>query len=403
MGDFGNPALVIGGGVTSLGIIRNLGSQGIDVYSAVDRNDIDVYSKYCVERYIFPGVGYELEKLRTFLKWFLNRFEKEVVIFPSSDISLRNLDALRDSLDHCIIQIPSSQVLAMVLEKRPLYKSLELNNVPYPATYFQDVDTIEEISTKISYPVFIKPSFSQDFANVFKKKAFIAHEKKDLYEYLGVVKEHSLDVMVQEIVPGPATNHIFIDGYLDRSSKPLALFARRRIKMWPPFTGNSTVCEGMPLSDVSDTLEDLLRYLGKIGYHGIFSAEFKKDSRDNEYKLLEINTRPWWYNLFPSDCGVNIILAAYLDSIGEPMTYPWEYESDKFMIYFVEDMRNLATRLMSGDFNSNEWITPLFRKKSWVVMSKKDPKPFTIECLRMLGDFISKEKIGRLREISESV
>ena len=40
MGDFDNPALVIGGGVTSLGIIRNLGSQGIDVYSAVDRIDI---------------------------------------------------------------------------------------------------------------------------------------------------------------------------------------------------------------------------------------------------------------------------------------------------------------------------------------------------------------------------
>lgn len=179
MGDFGNPALVIGGGVTSLGIIRNLGSQGIDVYSAVDRKTIDVYSKYCVERYIFPGVGYELEKLRTFLTWFLKGFQEKVVIFPSSDISLRNLDVLRNSIDNWMMPIPSSKVLETVVEKRPLYKSLASNNVPYPATFFHDVETIEEISTKISYPVFIKPSFSQDFANVFKKKAFIAHEKKD--------------------------------------------------------------------------------------------------------------------------------------------------------------------------------------------------------------------------------
>ena len=42
-----NPAVVIGGTENGLGVIRNLGRNGVDVYCVLDDKDVAFYSKYC--------------------------------------------------------------------------------------------------------------------------------------------------------------------------------------------------------------------------------------------------------------------------------------------------------------------------------------------------------------------
>ena len=41
------PVIVLGGGINGLGVIRNLGSNGIDVFCAAGKKDMVAYSKYC--------------------------------------------------------------------------------------------------------------------------------------------------------------------------------------------------------------------------------------------------------------------------------------------------------------------------------------------------------------------
>ena len=43
-----------------------------------------------------------------------------------------------------------------------------------------------------------------------------------------------------------------------------------------------------------------------VSYRGIFSAEFKRDSVTGEFKILEVNTRPWVYVEFAAVCGMNM-------------------------------------------------------------------------------------------------
>ena len=70
------PAVVIGGGITGLGVIRNLGRNGINVYCAVNDKDFAIYSKYCKGYFIYPGVEDDLQVLDAFLK----KFEKNLKI-----------------------------------------------------------------------------------------------------------------------------------------------------------------------------------------------------------------------------------------------------------------------------------------------------------------------------------
>jgi len=76
------------------------------------------------------------------------------------------------------------------------------------------------------------------------------------------------------------------------------------------------------LDDVRQAVESLERLLPPIGYRGIFSAEFKRDARDGVFKIIEVNTRPWWYIEFAALCGVDVSLLAYRDALGLELDPP---------------------------------------------------------------------------------
>ena len=196
------------------------------------------------------------------------------------------------------------------------------------------------------------------------------------------MEKHKIDVMVQEIVSGSATNHYFIDGYLDKNLKPVALFARRRLRMWSLSFGNSTVCVSVPISEVVDMKETIVKYLTSIGFRGIFSAELKIDPRDNAGKLLEVNARSWWYNSFPSACGVNIIFMACLEAIGKDVKFIEDYEIGTNLIYFTEDLNWLSAMFAQSKLSFSEWLSPMIGKKDWVVFAKDDLRPFMMNILR---------------------
>lgn len=201
-----------------------------------------------------------------------------------------------------------------------------------------------------------------------------------------------IDVTVQEIVAGPPTNHYFIDGYLDAKSRLLAIFARRRLRMWPLAFGNSTVCVSVPISEVADMKATIVNYLASIGFRGIFSAEFKRDSHDHIGKLLEVNARSWWYNTFPSACGVNIVLAAYLDAVGSEFNNSEGYETGKYMVYFTDDLKSSFAMFVQNQLSLREWASPLAAVRDWVIFAEDDPNPFVMNIPRNLKEVVKQRK-----------
>ena len=145
--------------------------------------------------------------------------------------------------------------------------------------------------------------------------------------------------------------------------------------MFPPDFGNSTLTVSIPRDDVASAVASVTRLVEGIGYRGIFSAEFKLDSRDNEFKILEVNSRPWWYIGFAAHCGVDVATMAYRDALGLPVEDVESYAVGERCVLLSQDIRAyLHARKHETAPGLGDWV------RSWLgatptVLALDDPLP----------------------------
>jgi predicted ATP-grasp superfamily ATP-dependent carboligase len=221
---------------------------------------------------------------------------------------------------------------------------------------------------------FLKPVNSQQFFSHFGVKGFRIAGRADASANFKRGTDAGFEMLLQDYIPGPPTNHFFIDGFVDRNGVVRARFARRRLRMNPPDFGNSTLMVSVPLEDVTGGAETLDALFADLQYRGIYSAEFKRDERDGEFKLLEVNARPWWYVEFAARCGVNVCALAVRDALGEPVETISEYAVGRRCVYPYYDIGAIRAERAAGRVGSFEWV------RAWVgpyqpVFRWSDPGP----------------------------
>jgi len=386
MRQFRIPAIVLGGGATTgLGAIRSLGRAGVTVYYMDEKKGEAIYSKYCKKCFVFPKIGHNKDELRRVLLKLKNEIG-DAALFPASDSYAIYLSDLIDELNGYYLPTPKKEVIETLINKRRFYESLTKKKIPHPTTHFpENSEDVKKISRDISYPIFIKPYFSLQFSERFRKKGFVTNSDRELLEFFALTKRLGVDMMIQEIIPGPPTDHIFLDGYANKDSNPKAFFARRRLRMWPLAFGNSSLCVSIPISEIASLKETLITYLKSIHYRGIFSAELKKDHRDGLFKLLEINSRTSaWFNTLSAKCGINIMLIAYLDAIGKDVKYSEDYEAGVKWLFLRDDIRSAMRMVLKGDLSVREWISSLIGKKDYMTYAKDDLGPFVMSLFAQL-------------------
>jgi predicted ATP-grasp superfamily ATP-dependent carboligase len=382
------PAFVFGGGMNGLGVVRNLGRDGVPVYCIVERTDQVIYSSFCKKRYVVP----DIEKSTSILRKFLTNFEKLKdggVLFSTSDLYSLHLSELKEELgDSYYIPLPSDEVVRKLVNKKEFYQSLSEFGVPHPVTYFpESPEDVRRISHEIKYPVFIKPDRSQEFGLKFHKKGFVADSANELMRYYLFALNNKIDVIFQEVIPGLAAKNIYgIESYFDKDSEPKAIFAHRRLRGWPPMFGNTCLRESISISEVIPQVEATNSYLQHIGYHGLMEAEWKRDPRDGSFKLLEINARQSMQNVLPSKCGINLILIAYMDAMGEKIGYTCSYEKGIKWVNFLQDLAS-ATETRTS---IREWISSLENTREWSYFAVDDIMPWIVSNCETVREIVER-------------
>jgi len=83
---FKNPAIIFGPApITGLGVARNLGRNGIDVYCVAESKNEIAYSRYCKKFYAVHQIEKDKNVLRDFLSNIKKKLKHPAVIFPCSD------------------------------------------------------------------------------------------------------------------------------------------------------------------------------------------------------------------------------------------------------------------------------------------------------------------------------
>ncbi|MGQ0702392.1 MAG: hypothetical protein ACT4PM_04575 [Gemmatimonadales bacterium] len=289
------------------------------------------------------------------------------MLLPCSDQWAREVARLPPGLRRRFpASVPPPDVLETLLDKVRLADLLDRVEVPHPwsAPVSSERD-LENIPIKIRDRSFLKPADSQSFFARFGVKAFLPRSQAELSTLLAECRKAGFGMLVQEYVPGPPSNHFFIDGFVDRTGTVRARFARRRLRMYPPEFGNSTLMVSIAPEEVGDAVASLDLLLAALSYRGIFSAEFKRDQRDGVTRLLEVNARPWWYVEFAARCGVNVCSLAVLDALERPVPTVSSYSVGRRCVYPSYDLSAARSDGQVGLLDlARSWIgayQPVFR------------------------------------------
>lgn len=380
------PVVVLGGGVTGLGVVRAFSRQRIPVFVLPAASDELRFSRWYRPLPSGPSSSPDPARSVKALRSALDASGIErAFLCPCSDDWNRVVAEFSEGACGQYISVaPSRSSLVALQDKASLAMLLQQLGVPMPDTRMihgpADIDQFPDAKETF---YFLKPTDSQSFLAKFGVKGFRVPNATEARMRLDEVVRAGLGVVLQEYVPGPPDEHRFIDGYVDRAGRVKALFARRRLRIYPPDFGNSTFMVSVSLDEVAPAVESVRRVLGEVAYRGIFSAEFKRDPRDGAFKLLEINTRPWWFVDFAVRCGVDVCRMAYDDAQEMPVREVSAYEVGARCIYPYYDFFSVQPLVRSGVMGWRRWLGDVVRARQ-PVACWDDPLPGIVGLLRVM-------------------
>jgi len=382
-------AIVIGLGINGLGLIRNLGRSGVKVVALADGKNYAAKSRYCSKLIIKDGVSSDpdmlagvLEEIRT------ENPDGALCVFPSSDKSLTALAEIKERVQNLHVNIPDKKALDLFIDKWSFYSLLEELHIPYPKTDIVGKNARAENFSDYDFPLFLKPQQSHLFREKFQGlKGFTVDNAPELDKHLDICRENNLEMMITEIVPGFSELHYFIDGYVDKHGALAALFARRRLHMYPPRWGNSTSMVSIPQEEIKPAVSNLKKLLEHTHYRGIFSLEVKYDAGKDKYKFIELNARSWWYNLFPASCSINIIELALKDLLQDKIDPFTTYKTGVKHIYWWPEVKARFENFRQKEKGLFHFLGAFKPSYNTPIFAFDDPLPF----LKRLHEYICQQ------------
>jgi D-aspartate ligase len=268
---------------------------------------------------------------------------------------------------------PDRKTIELFVDKLRFAEMVRRLDIPHPRTIA--IDDENELDGIDLDGLFLKPRHSQLFARRYRRKALTFDGVAEAHQAFRMMAEVGPGAVLQEYIPGPPTAHYFIDGFVDRGGRIVGLFARQRLRMFPLDFGNSTIMVSVELAEVAGAVESLRRLFPAVSYRGIFSAEFKRDPRDGAFKVLEVNSRPWWFIEFAALCGVDVSVLAYRDATSElEAAEIVEYAVGERCVLFPEDVRAFLALRRSKALTLPAWIRSWIGAKS-AIFTLGDPLP----------------------------
>lgn len=376
----GIPALVLGGSVTALGAARSLGPLGIPVFVACEPGELASHSRWAE---LLDGGLPEFTSVEQLCEFLRSASVPRMVLIPCSDGWAETVASLpADVAARFPSFVSPLPVLRRLNDKERFGELVRENGIPHPRTVFvHGVADLDGHDFAPDTQFFLKARNSQTFIAKTGVKAYMVETVAEARRRVEELTAAGLGVVLQEYIPGPPTNHYFVDGFADADSRVIARFARQRLRMYPPNFGNSTYLRSVALSDVPDLVETVDRLIRVAGVRGIFSVELKRDAKSGVGKVIEVNARPWWYVHYATACGVNVVEMTYRAALGAPLPpFDGRYRVGRSCVYVRPDFRAARELRRQGKLSLASAVL------SWIggehmIFSASDPMPFIRRCV----------------------
>ena len=370
-------AVVVGGDYQGLGIVRSLGRRKVPVCVIDDERSIARFSKYRTYSVRVDSLRNEQRTVEHILAIGRRLGLEGWVLYPTREETVAAFARHRSTLQSFFrVPTPAWNTTQWFWDKRNTYRRAKELGIPTPSTwYIRDVSELEKIDS--DPPFVIKPAIKEHFIYSTKVKAWRANSRAELRElFLRAAQLVGPDeVMIQSMIPGSG-NQQFAYGAFFKEGRALGSMVARRARQHPPeFGRSSTYVETIELPLLEDLSE---RFLRAIDYYGLVEMEYKFDSRDQLYKLLDVNGRTWGYHTLGLGAGVEFPFMLYADQVGELVEARRGRPGVKW-IRLVTDVPSGILEILAGGQDWRSYARSIANFDVEAVFSREDPMPGVAE------------------------
>jgi predicted ATP-grasp superfamily ATP-dependent carboligase len=279
-------------GPHGLTCVRSLGRRGVRTVVAAEREgDPTSTSRYCHESIVVPSPHEDILAYKNALLGIAAREDVRAIV-PNREEDVYVLSKFRDEFaTHVSPLWPSFETLRTAHDRVRLVEAAEEAGVAVPETLLlDDVDVSDpELFVKPRYPILITDYESGYSPTECDPRNRTMHLRSgERADRDTVVDEMNHVPIAQEFVRGGGEEYAFFALY-DRG-EPVATFQHRQVRGETYAGGASVYRESVDIPGLRNAGRALFDHLD---WHGVGEAEFLRDPRTGEFKLIEVNPRMW--------------------------------------------------------------------------------------------------------------
>ena len=355
-----------------LAVTRSLGRLGIPLFN-VDASRLApaFFSRYCRGKFVwdFDGAA-SVEPLVDIAR----QAGRRCILIPTTDsATIFVADHAEDLKDWYLFPLQSRWIVHSLCSKKCLWDLARKFHVPTPETFCpQSRAELLKYLERVELPVMIKGVEGRLKALTGKNKMNIRTRDEGLEMCQHIEEMTMRNLVVQEFIPGGEDTVWMFNGYFNRRSESLAAFTGRKLRQCPIYTGVTSlgVCQR---NDVVE--ETATRFMRALGYQGIVDIDFRYDTRDGQYKVLDVNPRIGsTFRLFVSEDGMDVARILYLDLTGQPVTPTRAMEGRKWIVEDY-DLGACFRYCQERKLNLREWLSSLRGIEESAFLAADDPLP----------------------------
>lgn len=306
----------------------------------------------------------------------------KAVVFACSDSVVRALAASRDRLDRWYeLALPSNDVIAILGDKILFAEYAAEHDLPIPETrILRSRRDAERAADELVYPCALKPpnSRSSRWLERTNLKTFKVDDGPNLLSLYDQYSPYSDVLIAQQWIEGGDDDHYNCNSYVDRDGRALVAFTSRKLRQWPPLTGDGSLTEECRADTVVRTT---LRLFKMLGFHGLGEVEFKRDAVSGEYLIIEPNVaRVTGRCALAEGSGVELLYTMYADIAGLPLP---ENRRQTFRgvkwIFLRRDLMSAGLLWWRRELTMSDWFQSVRGPKVYALWSWSDPLPFLVD------------------------
>jgi len=374
-------AMVLGLSETGLAVARSLSRKGLKVAGIHFGSENTPSSSSRHLDFIRGPALTDETALVKFYEKLGQEQEHKPVLCPTGDENVlflyKHRNLLKKYFKFYIWESPDLTVLSSKVHFIKLTQQLEL---PVPKTLVHEnrKQLFSEAGSMV-FPCVIKPEHTHywlsDLANkngLYAKKALPVYsfsELESLYERIIAV---SGNFILQKMIVGSDANHLEFPALVEPDGAIKSGFVAKKIRLMPAHYGMGCLVESVKCQEVVDLA---INILDKLQYRGLGMVQFKRDDRDGQLYLLEINPRFTVWTGLPVACGFDLPYYYYQVCTGNRYEVPDDYPAGIKWWNPVRDVMAMNIYLKDGTWTFGKWFLSIISMPKNAYFSWDDPLP----------------------------